>query len=350
MNEINIDTLLQPFERGAAAGENIEYEPIYAEIRDARLNDPDYISMGEWAVSEPRRADWRKVRKLCEHVLRYQSKDIQVSCWYVEALTHLHQLEGMREGLEFLAKFISLFWTTCWPSFEEGREVRYSKLIRLDGSLSDILKIYPLLGNKEITHSNWYKALSFEHSASLSVEHGEDITTTECNHSVEEFKKEICRYTPHDIRKQIVQFTNLPEKLDEVEACYFFHTHEKVHIIFSKTRQTINELIEILCRFLPHEEPDENSDLPFSVDLGSYSATQSLHLPDSGMGDSMTRDKAIVELEKIAFFFRRTEPTSPVPYLLERAVRWSKMTMVEWLEELIKDQESLKIINRILKG
>ena len=68
------------------------------------------------------------------------------------------------------------------------------------------------------------------------------------------------------------------------------------------------------------------------------------------MGDSMTRDKAIVELEKIAFFFRQTEPTSPVPYLLERAVRWSKMTMVEWLEELIKDQESLKIINRILKG
>ena len=64
----------------------------------------------------------------------------------------------------------------------------------------------------------------------------------------------------------------------------------------------------------------------------------------------MSREKAIEQLEEIAIFFRQSEPTSPVPYLLERAVRWSKMTMSEWLEELLKDNDSVEQINRVLKG
>lgn len=63
----------------------------------------------------------------------------------------------------------------------------------------------------------------------------------------------------------------------------------------------------------------------------------------------MSREKAIEQLKNICFF-RQSEPTSPVPYLLERAVRWSTMTMSEWLEELLKDNESMEQINRILKG
>lgn len=136
MNKFETDTLLLPVIGESPAGDDIEYDPVYSEIREARQNDPDYMFQGEWAVSEPRRADWRKVRKLCEVTLRNKSKDLQISCWYVESLTHLYALEGMRCGLEYLAKFISQYWTACWPSQEEGLEIRYSKLVRLDIELS----------------------------------------------------------------------------------------------------------------------------------------------------------------------------------------------------------------------
>ncbi len=64
MNKIETDTLLLPVIGESPAGDDIEYDPVYSERREARQNDPDYMSQGEWAVSEPRRADWRKVRKL----------------------------------------------------------------------------------------------------------------------------------------------------------------------------------------------------------------------------------------------------------------------------------------------
>ncbi|HDD9276523.1 TPA: type VI secretion system protein TssA [Escherichia coli] len=358
MNKFETDTLLLPVTEESPEGENIEYDPVYSEIREARQNDPDYMSQGEWAVSEPRRADWRKVRKLCEVTLRNKSKDLQISCWYVESLTHLYALEGMHCGLEYLAKFISQYWTTCWPSQEEGLEIRYSKLVRLDMDLSDYLKTYPLLEDKEITLSEWYKTLAFEHDASLSEEGKGKLIESEGDHSVESFKKSLGKYNTRKISEQFFQFSDLPDKIDEIESFYFFHTHEDVHHIFAKTRHTISEITELLGRFLPQDVQDNNAVSSLSVEPGSREIRKALLAEQqefyaaltSSIDKDMSRVRAIEQLEKIAIFFRQSEPTSPVPYLLERAVRWSTMTMSEWLEELLKDNDSVEQINRILKG
>ncbi|EBB2581662.1 type VI secretion system protein TssA [Salmonella enterica] len=358
MNKFETDTLLLPVIGESPAGDDIEYDPVYSEIREARQNDPDYMFQGEWAVSEPRRADWRKVRKLCEVTLRNKSKDLQISCWYVESLTHLYALEGMRCGLEYLAKFISQYWTACWPSQEEGLEIRYSKLVRLDIDLSEYLKAYPLLDDKEITLSKWYKALAFEHCTSLSEDGKEKLIESEGDHSVESFKKSVGKYNTRKINEQFLQFSDLPDKIDEVESFYFFHTHENIHHIFAKTRNTISEIIELLSRFLPQDVQDNNAVSPLLVELKSWDTSKMLPAEQQefyaalthSTDKEMTREKAVEQLEKIAIFFRQSEPTSPVPYLLERAVRWSTMTMSEWLEELLKDNDSVEQINRVLKG
>ncbi|EEW3310751.1 type VI secretion system protein TssA [Escherichia coli] len=358
MNKFETDTLLLPVIGESPAGEDIEYDPVYSEIREARQNDPDYMSQGEWAVSEPRRADWRKVRKLCEVTLRNKSKDLQISCWYVESLTQLYSLKGLHCGLEYLAKFISQYWTICWPSHEEGPEIRYSKLVRLDMDLSEYLKSCPLLDDKEITLAEWYKALAFEHGASLSEEGKEKLIESEGDHSVEAFKKSVGKYNTRKISEQFLKFSDLPDKIDEIESFYFFHTHEDIHHIFAKTRHTISEITELLSRFLPQDVQDTNAVSPLSVEPGSRETDRTLPAEQQAFyaaltpstDKEMTREKAIEQLEKIAIFFRQSEPTSPVPYLLERAVRWSTMTMSEWLEELLKDNDSVEQINRVLKG
>jgi type VI secretion system protein ImpA len=43
-------------------------------------------------------------------------------------------------------------------------------------------------------------------------------------------------------------------------------------------------------------------------------------------------------LERIADFFRRTEPHSPVSYALEQVVRWGGMSLPELLKELISEE------------
>jgi type VI secretion system protein ImpA len=41
---------------------------------------------------------------------------------------------------------------------------------------------------------------------------------------------------------------------------------------------------------------------------------------------------------RVAEFFRRTEPHSPVSYALEQAVRWGRMPLPELIRELVTDE------------
>ena len=53
---------------------------------------------------------------------------------------------------------------------------------------------------------------------------------------------------------------------------------------------------------------------------------------------------ALPRSNDIAAFFRRTEPHSPVAYLLERAVSWANMPLDQFLAELIRDEGTLSSI------
>jgi type VI secretion system protein ImpA len=52
---------------------------------------------------------------------------------------------------------------------------------------------------------------------------------------------------------------------------------------------------------------------------------------------AVSRDDALKTLETIATFFRKTEPTSPLAYTLDDAIRRAKLTWPELLEEVVSD-------------
>jgi type VI secretion system protein ImpA len=65
-------------------------------------------------------------------------------------------------------------------------------------------------------------------------------------------------------------------------------------------------------------------------------------------GPIRSRDDALARLREVADFFRRTEPHSPIPYLIQRAIHWSRMSFEELLGELVKDEHSRHEISTTL--
>jgi type VI secretion system protein ImpA len=65
---------------------------------------------------------------------------------------------------------------------------------------------------------------------------------------------------------------------------------------------------------------------------------------DLGGGSLASKQAACAHLGEIAGFFRRTEPHSPVAYLLERAIVWADMPLEQFLAELIRDESTLSSI------
>lgn len=54
----------------------------------------------------------------------------------------------------------------------------------------------------------------------------------------------------------------------------------------------------------------------------------------------MTRESALQELDRIAEYFKRTEPHSPLAYTLEEAVRRGRMSLAELLAEVLPDADA----------
>jgi type VI secretion system protein ImpA len=57
-----------------------------------------------------------------------------------------------------------------------------------------------------------------------------------------------------------------------------------------------------------------------------------------GSGRIRGREEAFRTLLRVAEFFKRTEPHSPISYTLEQAVRWGRMPLPDLLHELIPEE------------
>ncbi|MFT2793422.1 type VI secretion system protein TssA [Serratia sp. T13T92] len=349
--ELDMTALLLPITEENPRGKSLEYEPIYDDIRQARESDPDYLHGGEWTASAPRRADWEKVHKLCSLALTRESKDLQLCCWLVEAQTHLQGIDGIAIGLRFLGEFMTRFWQQCWPELDEdGGTIRYAKLSRLDRDISQFMYTCPLLQHESSSLAHWRKVLSFEHKVSSKPHAKDELVMEEGDFTLESFEQQSASFCITAISPQADRLTGILEQLNELDDCYLSLTKEENHALFSQTRQTLIDMLSFLRRMMQQY-------MPIDSDISLMDAIVSCEKPSTVTQHSLPADKlrmsrniAINQMLDIAHFFRQSEPSSPVPFLMERAARWANMTLTEWLAEMLTDSNSLRDINHVLKG
>ena len=60
------------------------------------------------------------------------------------------------------------------------------------------------------------------------------------------------------------------------------------------------------------------------------------------------RAEAYRMLQQAADYLLVTEPHSPAPYLVKRAVSWGNMSLAELLSEIVKDESDMRMIFELL--
>lgn len=341
--KIEFEALLAPISEGAPCGSNIEYVQVYDDIRRARESDPDYLPHGEWAT-ELRKADWAKVVKLSSKVLCDESKDLQVACWFIEGITQQQGISGLLSGLEFLQQFTTLYWEDCWPALTEGgHEFRHGSLNRLDRELALLLKLYPMLGQQESSLDYWHKVVAREHQGDPkkddeTLDYSDEVSMGSYNRWVATLSAEkiiTLKNNLHEITTALMIF----------EQHYSQLNPDADSSALGQTKLVIIEMQEWSERMIERLDPIYNEAAESVVE--QHVAGQ---VDQCMIRQGMTRGAAINLILTIADFFRNTEPSSPLPLLLERAARWGSMTLSEWLEEMLQDDNSLQSINNVLKG
>src|SRR5688572_25202638 len=109
--------LLQPIAASKPGGDDIRYDPVFDQIKQARIEEDD-LPTGDWARVR-KTADYAQVVKLATEVLSKRSKDLQIAAWLTEALLKREGFAGLASGLDLLSAMLGGFWDHLYPMVED---------------------------------------------------------------------------------------------------------------------------------------------------------------------------------------------------------------------------------------
>ncbi|MEQ1764911.1 MAG: type VI secretion system protein TssA [Pyrinomonadaceae bacterium] len=341
---VDLDLIFQPIAGENPAGESLRYSGIYDEMREARRADEN-LAQGAWQT-ELKVADFPKVLNLGIDALTTKSKDLQVAAWTCEALVKLHGFAGFRDGLKIIAGLQEHFWEPLHPEIDEGdQESRANAIAWVDEQVAQAIKGAPFTGVAGYSYADWQDSQKFDFPESvegLTTDDAERIrklkeqAETERRVTADLWRKEI-----NQTRRAAVESVNLIieecwqalNDLNRVIEEKFDRNQAPALGVLKKSLEDVEAQMKMLLTAKRAEEPDAIEEEEGSGEEGDGAAVEG----GVRKGAIQSRRDALSRLSDIAEFFRRSEPHSPVSYLVQKAVKWGEMPLELWLQEVVKD-------------
>ncbi len=359
--KVDLERLLTPISGTRPSGEPLRYAGLYDQVQEARREDDPTLPQGVWKT-ELKKADWPEVERLCQEALETRTKDLQLAVWLLEAWLHLDGAAGVAQGLHLLGGLCESFWDTLHPASEEGGdsegdglEARIAPLWWLEERLSEqVRQQIPVTdpGTNEApvyTLADWESACHLENLARtnpavLHAAEGDPVKVTP-----PKFLTSVS-LTPASFYAVLV--SNLRQALEAVGGLAALlesrcGAQAPGFRRFTASLAAIQQMGQRILEEKPREtaEPEEGDDM--AMPLWADDSGEELE-PGSAGGPIRSRSEAYRRLADAADFLMRTEPHSPVPYLVKRAVGWGSLSLSELLQELLRDGSELNALYSLL--
>jgi len=264
----------------------------------------------------------------------------------------LHGFAGLRDGLKVLAGLQENFWDTLFPEIDEGdMESRANAISWVDAQVGFVLKSAPYTGVEGYSYLDWEDSKLFDFPDNLESLTGPDAerlvklkqqAERERRVTSDLWKKEIAatrRAAVESINFTVEECYAALTELNRVIEAKFDRNQAPGLTGFRKSLDDVNAQVQQLLTKKREEEPDE---VPVEESAeGEVASDGTAPSKGGASGAIQNRRDALKRLNEIAEFFKKSEPHSPVSYLVQRAVKWGEMPLETWLQEVIKDQSVL---------
>lgn len=323
----DVERLLAPIEEAAPAGAPIRFDPLYDKIREARREDDPSVPRGVW--ERPLKvADHAAAAELAVEALRLRSKDLQIAAWLSEAWTELHGLGGLTRGLGLVTGLCERYWASLFPELDEdGDDARGAVLTWLDEALASRLRRVVLGGERgTITLGDWERAAAPNREESLTRESllarltlvgaprwaavADEVSSARAALTELEARLELAMSAPVRMRRLQAGLADLAQLAEEL-------------LLAAGGRP---------ATVTPRAAATADGPAPAPAPSGPIGS----------------RAEAYRRLAEAAEYLIRTEPHSPVPYLVQRAIGWGNMSLAELLQEFISSADDLVVAYRLL--
>ena len=359
MNRALAKKYSEPVNNTSAVGVNLRDDhsvnALYFEIKDARTAARDIErqqAMGTVTEESPR---WDKVVTLCLQALETKTKDLEIATWLTEALLRERGFAGLTEGLTLLTTLCEQYWDTIFPlPDEEGLETRLAPLVSLNGDdyegtlLRPISHVAITAGSSVGPFALWQYQQAIENTKLTDKQVIEkrkqqgSVFLEQILIAVQESSPQFYQQLQADLQSSHQALSQLHHILEE--RC------ENESPPISKIVQALDDFADHI-RFILKDAPftlpsvndrqaEKTSEKETVRAMDTVLASNDAPMMNTVMATGTrlnTREDALDLLSELADFFRKSEPQSPLPFLLERAQHLGRMSFPELLQELVSD-------------
>jgi type VI secretion system protein ImpA len=331
----DIEALLAPVSAEKPSGESLRFDAVYDDIKRMREEEDAALPQGVWQ-RELKRADWPGVAALASHTLATRSKDLQLAAWLTEAWTRLFAFAGLAHGVRLIGALCDGFWETVNPLFdEESAEARIAPVSWL-GSEKFLFTVKSI----PVTAPVGENAVAFcWRDWEVSRQEPEQASVLA---SVSLTPASVLVALSRDVATAV-------ESIDALKAILIARLGEPAAPTLTPLRNTLTDIAGFLTR-VRQDRPD-SQEVPGMdpVSQSPFDESPLMPLMPSAPGSPIaSRADAYQRLREASDFLLRTEPHSPVPFLVRRAISWGNMSLAEVLQQLLEKNADLATIYALL--
>ena len=316
------------------AGANEEYSPKFLEL-DGLIAGTSESQMGD-SVIEGKGPDWKKLKANCLELWK-TTRDFRIAVYLTVSEFMTNGLEGLYQGFSLIEYLVTELWDKAYPELDADDD--NDPIERLNAMA--LLAPPPSAYNDPVMFINRFRMVKLVPKLDYTLRDymisNNDLETTS--------EKDLSLLTaemkgvPSDImnsQKTLVE--NIIAKIDSIITGIKEKTGDEV-----TTFAPLQKELKYLLKFYVNngsvvEETsgaDETSDgAPVAVSTASPSRTVPNQSFDFSTFIPATRAEAVLLLKKSAEYFKINEPNSPIPFLVDRAIRMSSMSFMDLINDV----------------
>ena len=337
-----LDTISLPdLSDDAPAGENLELHADFGALERAAQGRPEtqYGKTIEPAVPP----DWKEAAALAESLLE-RTRDLRVMTHLAIARLHLTGLPAFAEGLTLIRTQLQTRWEQVHPQLDPEDDLdpmlRSNALLRLQDASNVLrpLRDLPLAGSRRTGAVSWRDIAIF--NGAMEPEPGKEKLTETAIRAI---------FAGSDPAVMQTLRAAVDVAVDEAAAIptvFEQHAGTGTGPNFTDLSKLLRDIQKELRRFdksaeaaAPAEPDATDAAEGAAPDPASSAQPRALRgaATVQGITDVSKREDALYAMDLAATYFRRYEPSSPLPLLIDRAKRLAAMEFMDILRDLAPD-------------
>jgi type VI secretion system protein ImpA len=324
---IEPDDYLKDIDPDNVCGDDLQYDPLFIELEQAIKGKPEQ-QMGDTVVeAEP--PNWRDIKKKSEALLA-RTIDLRVLVCYLRSLIALEGFSGLQDGLTLIKTAIQTRWDTIHPQLDPDDDNDPTERINVLMSLCDhetllkSLQQTPLLESKLLGRFN-FRDISIASGKSTATSNEKAVNQATIDGAVQD-----CEIG--HLQGTFEALTSSLESINQLEAAVTDYVGVSEAPSFAELRGFLKESKSFLATAL--EARGIGDDEPITEEAYEEGEAVSVLSKKSISGAINNNQDVIKTLNLVCDYYKKNEPSSPIPLFIERAIRLVGMNFMDVLKDL----------------